>query len=103
MNIFEQAIEEIEKRGWCQGGFESSNGSVCAAGALKAALGVKPTDSVFTLHPAHPAYLGSLEVLAGVVGSPSVAAIAEWNDRLGRTEDEVLEALRKAGKVWSEQ
>lgn len=88
--------------GWTQGALarnrkgewvsESQKSAVCfcAMGALWRAARdeVGPTFSHFDVDPAS-------EALEAVIGDH----VADWNDELGRTADEVVTALRKAAAI----
>ena len=74
MEIREKAAQLIEKRGWCQHRYFGDNGELCIVGAL---------DSV-----------GAPENVCTQIMNELNCGISSWNDRAGRTVDEVLAALR---------
>lgn len=109
MNIAEQAIEQVERRGWGQGVYEDAGGSLCLLGALARASGVEVLSEIELANRN-----GSFD--SGVVALCSVlpprrpgrhgavwdeVTVSEWNDDPERTEAEVLEALRLASKELS--
>lgn len=73
------AAAYIEENGWCQGAL-SRDGRVCALGGLD-----RVTDDAGT-------YLNAVFRLRQVLP----CAAAHWNDRAGRTKQEVVDALCKA-------
>lgn len=88
------AADEIEKRGWTQNQYVSSEGAVCLAGAIYTVIydipDPNPTDFAFS----HPMYktIPVFNEVAEIVGTEFVSG---WNDKPERTETEVIEALRK--------
>lgn len=97
MNVCERAIDEIEKRGWYQGGFEGPGGSVCALGAMKAAMGLRPDALALNSALNYDQFIAARMAFERVMGEN----VASWNDTPGRTEDDVLEALRLTSKELS--
>lgn len=109
MNPFEGAIEVIEKRGWHQGEYMGQDGSVCTMGALYVACGVREHEKYPALDwkwdfENHCEASGRAESLSKTL-RPFVGpeGIPTWNDHPDRTEAEVLETLRKAGKDWASE
>jgi hypothetical protein len=80
----ENAATLLRERGWCQGRFHDSRGRSCAAGAIRVVTG--DTD----------AELAARRALRRVVGGE---AIALWNDKIGRTAEEVITALESAAAL----
>lgn len=95
MNLAEKAIEEIERRGWHQGAYEGGDGSLCLLGALRVAAG---RDSDHVLEEGDDDIFAAQHAVRVVTGHRHPHF---WNDTPGRTEAEVLEALRLAGKELS--
>lgn len=91
--LLERAAEQVAK-GWCQGhGAEDARGYStrtdspsairwCAIGAID-------------LHGVYPEVEQARQALCAVIGESSVAI---WNDRAGRTQAEVVAALRQAAE-----
>ena len=84
--VYDGAIEHLEKYGWVQSEVGGPEKPCCVIGALAASC-------------AENGYYGPLLSLcdpfrraAGV----SVPAIGAWNDRKGRTKEEVIEKLKEA-------
>lgn len=91
-----RAAEIIRKRGWCQHELLRLDGSFCAVGALKEAVGMRMSAPVQDLlypelvdSPVKPA----LEALQNALGT----YVATWNDAPERTQDEVIELLERVG------
>ena len=73
-DIAHKAADYIEKHGWTQGEYEREDGAVCLAGAIsRVALGARVHD------------------LDDLVPD---SCVIQWQDRPGRTKDEVLALLR---------
>ena len=77
----DQVAELIRRCGWCQHELKDSDGRLCLLGALGDLHG-RPGESVARLW---------LYATAGT------RHLGEWNDRPGRTVDEVLDLLKRAG------
>ena len=80
-----KAAKRVE-RGWCQGAY-SKDGGVCAFGAI---ILVEPRDVA--------ARVAMGQRLANVLGL-TFERIEMWNDTPGRTQAEVVAALRKAAEL----
>jgi hypothetical protein len=83
--ILLKAAGQIEKLGWMQGGFGDEVHGVCMVGAIN--LAVTGTPYIYNLQSDNAIHHLSMR-LGGEV--------AHWNDKVGRTREEVLWALRKA-------
>ena len=81
------AADYIERHGWCQGTSQKGDG-VCAAWALTIAAG----HDFSTSEEAGRRLIRSLGKNVRTVP----ATVPAWNDRIGRTQGEVIEALRSA-------
>ena len=93
--ILLEAADYIERRGWCQHTPEGHAGKVCAVGALL----------YVATNMNHPVWgpvwgMSSLALLASARLGKYLGTdgIESWNDTLGRTEDEVVAALRAAAR-----
>lgn len=79
-----KAAAEIEKRGWCQEALVNGAGNVCILGALNVvdsgSATVSPDNAAQT-----EAYLRLID---------SIGCVSGWNNRFGRTKDEVVAKLR---------
>ena len=80
------AADYIELHGWCQGTSQIGD-RVCAAWALTIAAG----NDVSTSEQAGRRLMCSMGIPAGYIGR-----VPDWNDASGRTQKEVVEALRSA-------
>ena len=81
-----RAAEVIEHRGWCQNEYTTSDGRLCVLGAVKTARGLSPRDD----EDADDLVEKACERLYNAVGN----RVHLWNDRPGRTQDEVVAKLR---------
>lgn len=106
MNPFEEAIDLIERHGWKQMMFGNEKVGYCPAGALNAVMSKRRGTSerereLFTQEVmVNPSVREWAEFLCQATGLDSVV---RWNDRPGRTKEEVLEKLRIASKEWANQ
>lgn len=91
-DVLDDAADYIEKHGWGIGtaALRAENG-VCIEGALCRVQGIPLFD--WTAGQTMPAYL-ALQATIGINGW-----LWGWNDDDGRTEQEVLDALRAAAKA----
>ncbi|KPC75258.1 hypothetical protein ADL26_08170, partial [Thermoactinomyces vulgaris] len=109
--LLERAAEIIDQRGWHQGDYADHNGCVCTLGALRIAAAGLPTDAPFW--DARSAALDTSGRFNGPgydqVDLAAVAleeylsghgieafGIAEWNDHIAASKEEVTAALRAA-------
>lgn len=92
--VLETAAEVINERGWCQGIYRKDSGEVCAIGALVTA------DCRLELGgQAYPRAVGAVSGAAHRL-DPEVMSVVEWNDRPGRTKDEVVQLLRDTAEEF---
>jgi hypothetical protein len=86
--VLRSAAELIRRRGHCQNRYEASDGSLCVIGAVStAATGA-----------ALPPLFGAPDdvynkAISAIVEHMSMWSIPEWNDRPGRTPNEVATML----------
>lgn len=93
--VLKRAGDLIETKGWVQHSF-SNNQGFCAIGALReAALGHTNTPNRIDSDASVEALTLAEAVLKRCVDTEGRGIIG-WNDRSGRTEDEVKEAFRCA-------
>lgn len=88
--VFTKAADVLEAFGWIQGTFGNIESGFCALGAIGRAedeLGRIGTD----LEPLHAA-------IRHASGGQATPSIVVWNDAPGRTQAEVVTALREAGQ-----
>ena len=89
-DVLERAADLLEEFGWCQGQFGSKGyGSFCAIGAIFEAS-VDLSNRNFS---ALAAPLGYKD------GSDLGASLSRWNDREGRTKEEVVALLRSGAEA----
>lgn len=82
--LCERAAWWLEVKGWCQGAYSTSDGAHCVIGAIWAvsnAMGVRPA-----------VWWDALHELARRTGTDE--PLFMWNDKPGRTVEEVLALLR---------
>lgn len=85
-DILRHAALILEETGWCQGMFTAPDGRHCMVGALMAANDYSTVDlNRPTTSPIHKAEVALYKAGYGI----------GWNDRTGRTEAEVIAALRE--------
>lgn len=88
--ILDHAAEVIEEQGWCQGTLRNRAGRVCAQGAIGVA-GCRVFDFSSLRNEAVRHAIIALDNHVGTAAS-------RWNDQPGRTEADVIEALRRCAK-----
>jgi hypothetical protein len=101
-DVLERAAARVE-RGWTRGHYArdargrraSPRGRVavawCAEGAIAAEYGMPSAEG-----PAYDAFLALSKLLRSV--SPGAKSVYDWNDAPGRTQAEVVAALREAAR-----
>jgi hypothetical protein len=86
--VLAAAADLLEKPGaWTQGIWVDHKGCLCIEGAIATVVGIHPSD-VYS----HPA---SIELEA------RIGSLVDWNDAPGRTQAEVVTALRQAARQAS--
>jgi hypothetical protein len=85
------AADYIERHGWCQG-TSVIDDAVCAGRALMIAAGYDASTSERAGHRLMR-FVGSTD---GEVPGRWTTTVPDWNDKEGRTKEEVVEALRSA-------
>jgi hypothetical protein len=98
--ILTEAADLIERHGHCKGAFVSPDGRFCAGGAMRVAAGVMDR-SGRTVDVDLDAKWAALDVAAHAFRSHLGRVVAAvdtitWNDAPGRTQDQVVAALREA-------
>lgn len=96
--VLEEASEVIEA-GWCQGLFrsfdpEEEHDTYCAVGALAKVLGVQP--DIMAWISDEPDSFGY--VLGALGDTVRIAHVPTWNDKPGRTKEEVIDAMMTTAK-----
>lgn len=103
-DVLYKAADLIDFDGWHQGGYapdQTEDGTsmeglpACALGALYKAAGKPLVWSTSVACWVGHGDLAAIDVLAGHVGS----YVPYWNDKNGRTAEEVIEALRAAAVI----
>lgn len=102
--VFKRAADVIRTRGWNQGDFEDSHGCVCTLGALNltlfnaARLGdvvTKSNLSYAEMYDEREPYAIQIRNGLGITGDGWMGTIADWNDKRGRTEQEVIDLFER--------
>ena len=99
--VLRAAAAQIRKRGWNQGWFFNEAGAICLSAAFNVALGA--ADPAVFPYPGtrqHELRRGGMDALRLVIGDANPVI---WNDRDGRTVDEVLAALEAAAVAEEEK
>lgn len=97
--VLERAADRVA-RGWCQGVYGDRQGGVCLEGAVGIECGrkVDPTDGSYFLDK----HRGEGDVeharMKAALSYLPMSRPGTWNDEPGRTQDEVVQALRDAAK-----
>lgn len=91
-----RAAEVIRERGWCQMDYKNDQGNVCTLGALSVAVGKDPVCTVDYLQIADS--IGAMKVHLQLGFGE---AIAHWNDKPGRTVEQVINALEETAFAQS--
>lgn len=81
-DVLREAAKVIEKYGWHQNDYGNESQGFCAIGALSKAGPLADIDTAIRALQKHVRRL----------------SIADWNDKPGRTKEEVLKALRGAAR-----
>ena len=84
--VLDASADVLDRDGWNQGSYVEEHGTRCLVGA------VKKVEHDFEIR--RECY----DFLHAVIGEPRTY-LTDWNDRDGRTKDEVTAALRKAAKL----
>jgi hypothetical protein len=92
-DVLDDAADYIEKHGWCQNRLTDIAGRVCAAGAIRAALGIAESEIPGDTYHAVRHAIYRVAPLTHEVPLPS------WNDAPDRTEQDVLDMFRAAAKA----
>jgi len=78
-----KVAEYIHEHGWCQGRFALPDGRVCLLGALIALYkGGEDEEEIMRVQKLVQIEIGSIQ-------------IPKWNDRRGRTQEDVLKLLER--------
>lgn len=102
--VCERAVTEIRNNGWHQGESVGRDGGICLIESLSRASKYLDLRGCEDLFPAHN-YRRLLDHMEWVIFGPyerrpnSGYRMADWNDRPGRQEQEVLDALHKGAKL----
>lgn len=105
-NVYREAAEYLRRNGWTQyqmykgfRGTDTFSGEACISGAVYAACaGVSRVLSMSDVMPVK-AWPEALSFLSGMVGADDRdSGIVGWNDKAGRTSEEVIALLEQAAE-----
>lgn len=107
--ILRRASDILGERGWCQGLMEDAQGRVCAMGAFAAALDeaiLMPLDAeqeefasaLDRRADIHIEFVKAFARAAGLHYDSNSNPIPEWNDRTGRSVEDVVLAMKRAAE-----
>ena len=112
MSWKQKAYDKLLNDGWTQGTPANDSGECCAGGAIAWAITGNPrdmySDSSYRYDEVRPAleeFAESVGATKGCwcgrddCGADADVQVLVWNDRLNRTEEEVLEAFRKLAEA----
>lgn len=95
--VLRRAADVLRERGWVQGTYVDGGGACCVRGAVNVVLYGAPVSIECCDEEVQ-----AMSALAAVAGIPKHGSISLWNDRQGRTLDEVLTALERAAVELTE-
>ena len=90
--VLDAAADYIGEHGWCQFDICDDFGRVCALGAIARVT----TDSMYSVFERLDRYMALLKPRTSGARAPG---IVEWNDMVGRTQEEVVALLRGAARA----
>lgn len=90
-DILIKAKSILEENGWCQNRYNGSNGEVCLSEAIQRAGGHQEYGS-FYMPPDSEVLMAHRYISSNILED----SVYGWNDRKGRTKEEVMAALDKA-------
>jgi len=85
--IVMKSIQTLQERGWCQGGLDNDRGQVCLMGAV-----VKTVQNTKAYHDIWDDFW--MDFNNWVIAKCGVNPVF-WNDKPGRTKEEVIALLRE--------
>jgi hypothetical protein len=85
--VLREAAEVIKQRGWIQGRLRDKQGRVCAIGAISHVF-----DTDLALRCGAVGAEQNLRKYLSIDGGDEIT-IASWNDKPGRTKEEVVQAM----------
>lgn len=94
-DALDNAAKYIDEHGWCQGSLREAEGKVCALGSIM----FSRFDSMEWKYTQYWKMQGILEKFLKLPESDSIKPpLAIWNDAQGRTQEEVVTALRECAE-----
>lgn len=110
-DILDEAANVIERNGWIQGDYvnqrqiEDGKGpgdcACCARGAINTAAGGSPYNDYLLVAIEASNAVETWLTNSGAIGE--TLSLVEWNDKDGRTADDVITALRGAAQAERER
>ncbi len=99
--VLRDAVDVIDRQGWCQNELKSDDGRVCLWGAIGEAMGIigdnNFIDPIVVGYPRYDDYTQICKITNGLVTNYSTSA--QWNDKPGRTKEEVQKFLLKSADL----
>lgn len=101
MNKFDEALDIIRARGWCQNVLEDSEGHVCAFGALNVATNGTSHYSDWTGGEYHSRLTDvACTLFPDRIGGGAFASAADVNNHSQTTQEDVELMLKHASYEW---
>ena len=94
-----KAAKLLEKHGWTRGEYLDKNGSMCAVGAISAALGKQGADSEWDYMLGVPCIKAVEAHLYCGDGTGPVQNLNDWNDEKAKDMREVTDAFRRTAEA----
>lgn len=94
--LLEQALVELEERGWTQHHYQTPQGQVCTVGALMRAK------EALALERNAGAIAFGRRLLEDLLGDTNFPTLTAWNDHPERTLGDVEELFRQGIKKYSD-
>lgn len=94
-SILRAAADDIVRLGWCQFTYRDESGCLCGMGAVITACGVDPYGQGGRSYP-YGSNARLVDACRGYLTEWLGGPFASWNDEPGRTQDQVVAALRQA-------
>lgn len=105
VEIIDATIAELNRCGWCQLELVSPDGKICLAEALARGAAAVGASRYRPSFEAATALWDRVRRTAGRFDGGHILYphIADWNDRILRTKDDVIGMLKKVSGLYSDQ
>lgn len=107
------------RQSWCQYALRDGGGGVCALGALRVPFGLEPEDagrdwingrSAEEVYRILGTFESALVAICAMLRTPymgytpdTAAVIAQWNNGMGQTAENVAQGLEYAALLWEQE